>query len=240
MAGQIIIVNGASGAGKSTTCEMMAKRSDDFWLHYGIDYFLARTFPARFGHHGPLAQEGYYSHPVDPDDPDGPLRWSFGERGWQAICTFHEWVAAASRQGCNIMADHLMMTDPPVLQDCIWRLDGLPVLFVSLKPPFGVLADRIASRTIGMKAPAAQIFGDNGIRRTVEKLHRLDAWFYDVVHASHCCDLEVDTAAHSPEEVCELIERRLAEGPGEAFDTLRERYSRPLSPIGPKKGTNGY
>jgi chloramphenicol 3-O-phosphotransferase len=229
LAGQIIIVNGASGAGKSTTCELLARRADDFWLHYGIDYFLARTFPAVFGHHGPRAREGYYSHPVEPDEPDGALRWSFGEKGWRAICTFHEWVAAASRQGCNIMADHLMMTDPPVLQDCIWRLEGLPVLFVSLKPPFEVLADRIASRTIGMKAPAAQIFGDSGIQRTVEKLHRLDAWFYEAVHASGCSDLEIDTAAHGPEDVCKLIERRLAEGPGDAFSRLREHYARPAA-----------
>jgi chloramphenicol 3-O-phosphotransferase len=224
LAGQIIIVSGTSGAGKSTTCELLAARSDDFWLLYGIDHFLSRTFPARFGHHGSRAREGYYSHPVDPGDPDGTLRWSFGEKGWRAIRAFHEWVAAASREGCNIVVDHLMMTDPPVLQDCIWRLEGLPVLFVSLKPPSAVLSERIAGRTIGAKAPAAQIFGDNGIRRTAEMLNRLSPWFCEVVYANDCSDLEIDTAEHHPGEVCDLIERRLAEGPGVAFSRLRERW----------------
>ena len=41
----------------------------------------------------------------------------------------------SARNGCNIILDHLMMVDPPILQDCIWRLEGLPVLFVSLRPP---------------------------------------------------------------------------------------------------------
>ena len=76
--GQIVIVNGTSGSGKSTTCELLAKQSSDFWLLYGIDHFLAGTLPAQFGHHGPRCREGIYAHPVDEQNPNGPLRWSLG------------------------------------------------------------------------------------------------------------------------------------------------------------------
>jgi chloramphenicol 3-O-phosphotransferase len=117
--GQIIIVSGTSGSGKSTTCELFAQRSEDFWLLYGIDSFMAATFPAKFSHHGPRAGEGVYAHLADELRPDGPLRWSFADNGERAFRTLHEWVAAASRQGCNIIVDHLMMVDPPVLQDAI-------------------------------------------------------------------------------------------------------------------------
>ena len=230
MAGQIIIVSGTSGSGKSTTCELLAKRSDEFYLLFGIDHFMAGTFPAKFGHHGPRAREGVYAHPVDPADPDGPLRWSFGDKGRQAFQTFHEWIAAASRQGCNIVIDHLMMTDPAVLQDCIWRLQGLPVLFVSLKPPFEVLMERVASRKMDKKLPA-DLLGDDPAARAVERLSRLRPWFYEAVYANDCYDLEIDTLEHSPDQVCALIEQRLAAGPGEAFDTLRARYPTP-SPTG--------
>jgi len=108
--GQIVIVNGTSGSGKSTTCEMFARDSDDYWMLYGIDHFLAGTLPAKFGHHGPRAAEGIQAVPVDPADPDGPLKWQFGEHGTRAFSVLHEWLAAASRGGCNIAFDHLLMT----------------------------------------------------------------------------------------------------------------------------------
>jgi hypothetical protein len=44
------------------------------------------------------------------------------------------------------------------------------------------------------------------------------------VYANDCYDLEIDTLKHSEEEVCQLIEQRLARGPGTAFDLLRARF----------------
>lgn len=225
MPGQIIIVSGTSGSGKSTTCELFAKRSEDFWLLYGIDHFMAGTFPAKFGHHGPRCHEGVYAHPIDEADPEGPLRWSFGENGRRAFAAFHEWVASASREGCNIIVDHLTMLDPPLLQDCVARLQGLPVLFVSLKPPFEVLMERVANRQMDKKLPTAELGADDPVRRILERLTRLRPWFYDAVYANDCYDLQIDTEAHDPEAVCDMIQRRLAEGPGTAFDQLRQRFA---------------
>jgi chloramphenicol 3-O-phosphotransferase len=228
LAGQIIVVSGASGSGKSTACELFLKRSNDFWLLHGIDHFVSGTFPAMFGHHGPRSREGIYAHPLDEHNPDGPLRWSFGEKGAQAFRVLHEWVAAASREGCNIIVDHLMMIDPPVLQDCIWRMQDLPVLFVSLKPPFDVLMERIANRKMDKKMPT-DILGEDTVKRVLDRLDRLRPWFYQAVYANDCYDLEIDTVKHSPEEVCSLIEQRLAQGPGTAFEKLRTRYPNTIS-----------
>jgi chloramphenicol 3-O-phosphotransferase len=225
--GQIIIVNGTSGSGKSTTCELLAKSSDQFWLLYGIDHFLAGTLPAKFGHHGPRAREGIYAHPVDAKSPDGPLRWSLGPHGERAFATLHEWVASASRQGCNIILDHLMMIDPPVLQDAIWRLAGLPVLLVTLKPPFAVLEQRLAQRVYDKKLPT-DILGKDTVRIITDRLNRLRPWFYEAVYANDCSDLEIDTDKHGPEEVRQMITQRLAEGPGTAFESLRARFPRPV------------
>lgn len=221
--GQIIIVNGTSGSGKSTTCEHFAKRSEEFWLLYGIDHFLAGTFPAKFGHHGPRSAEGIYAHLCDEADPAGALRWSFGENGERAFRTLHEWVASASRQGCNIIFDHLMMTDPPVLQDLVWRLEGLPALLVTLKPPFEVLEQRVAERQMDKKIPT-DILGEDASRKIVDRLTRLRPWFYETVYANDISDLEIDTSVHGPEDVCAMIEARLAQGPGTAFARLREKW----------------
>lgn len=224
MLGQIIIVNGTSGSGKSTACELFAKQAEDFWLLYGIDHFLAKTLPSQFGHHGARSWEGIHAEPLDPNDPDGPLRWRLGRNGMKAFHVLHEWAASASRQGCNIILDHLLMTDPPVLQDCIERLRGLPVLLVTLKPPFEVLQQRIATRSMNASSEAPK-HSPEQLQIIRDRLHRLRPWFYDSVYANDLSDLEIDTVAHSPEQVCAMINARLAEGPGTAFERLRQRYS---------------
>ena len=227
MPGQIIIVSGTSGSGKSTTCELFARRSNDFWLLYGIDHFLSATFPAKFGHHGPRSREGFCAQPLDETDPEGPQRWRFGEWGFKAFHTLHEWAAAASREGCNIILDHIMLVDPPVLQDCIWRLQGLPVLFVCLKPPYEVLMERVATRKMDKKMPTAELGKDDPAKKIIERLDRLRPWFYEAAYANDCYDLEVDTQRHGPDAVCDLIDKRLAAGPGTAFEQLRARYPKP-------------
>jgi chloramphenicol 3-O-phosphotransferase len=221
--GQIIIVTGTSGSGKSTACELFARQSDDFWLLYGIDHFLAGTLPAKFGHHGPRCREGIYAHPIDEASPDGPLRWSFGPKGEAAFRTLHGWVAAASREGCNIVLDHLAMSDPPVLQDLVWQLEGLPVLFVCLKPPFEVLEQRVANRTMDKPMPV-DLLGADAVKKIIDRLDRLRPWFYETVYANDIYDLEIDTEAHGPEEVVAMIAARLAQGPGTAFAALREKW----------------
>jgi chloramphenicol 3-O-phosphotransferase len=225
MHGQIIIITGTSGSGKSTACELFAKQSDDFWLLYGIDHFLSATLPAKFGHHGPRSGEGIYAHPLDEAAPDSPLRWSFGPKGEAAFRTLHAWVAAASKQGCNIILDHLAMSDPPVLQDLAWQLEGLPVLFVCLKPPFEVLEARVASRTMDKPMPV-DILGADVMQKIIDRLARLRPWFYETVYANDIYDLEIDTHAHGPEEVVAMISARLAQGQGTAFDALREKWPR--------------
>jgi chloramphenicol 3-O-phosphotransferase len=225
MAGQIIIVSGTSGSGKSTTCQLFVQRADEFWLLYGIDQFMATTFPSKFGHHGPRCGEGVAACPVDETDTEGPLRWRFGELGSRAFSVLHEWIASASHEGCNIIIDHLMMTDPPVLQDCVQRLKGLPVLYVILKPPYEVLMERVASRQMGSKMQTPQIADGDREKIIRDRLQRLRPWFYQSVYANQICDLQIDTVAQSPEAVCQLIEKRLAEGPGTAFEQLQHTYS---------------
>ena len=226
MPGQIVIINGTSGSGKSTAAELFQKRSDDYWLLYGIDHFLAGTQPAQYGHHGPKSREGIHAEPVDPAKSDGPLRWTMGPKGVQAFATLHEWIASASRQGCNIIFDHLLMTDTPVLADCAWRLEGLPVLLVTLKPPLDVLEKRVAERQMDKKLPI-DLLGEDAVKKIVDRLARLRPWFTEVVYANDIADLTIDTAAHGPDAVCAMIEARLAEGPGTAFEQLRAKYPRP-------------
>jgi chloramphenicol 3-O-phosphotransferase len=223
--GQIIILNGTSGSGKSSTAQLFAQRSENFWLLYGIDHFLANTYPAKFGHHGPRAREGIYAHPLYPDNPDGGLRWSFGDYGVKAFGLMHDWIVAASRAGCNIVFDHLLMTDPPVIQDLAWKLEGLSALLVTLRPPFEVLERRVAERAMDKKLPV-EILGEDAARIVIDRLTRLRPFYHDEIYRNEICDIEIDSDAHSLEAVAAMIEARLADGPGTAFERLREKFPR--------------
>lgn len=223
--GTVLVVNGTSGSGKSTTCEMLAERSSDFWLLHGIDHFISGTFPSKFGHHGPRGEEGFQAVPRDAERSRGGLKWEFGPAGMRAMATFHEWAASSARQGCNIAIDHLLMTDPPLLQDLAWRLEGLPTLLVTLRPPLDVLEQRVASRTMTKRMPPE--LGENAGRKIVDRLNRLRPWFYEAVYANDISDLTIDTSVHSPEEVEAIVGARLREGPGTAFEELRQRWPKP-------------
>lgn len=218
--GQIVVVNGTSGSGKSTTCELFQKRQDDYWLLYGIDHFTAGTLPAKYGHHGPLSAQGISAVPVDAANPDGPLRWQFAPNAMNAFAVFHEWIASVSRQGLNVVFDHLLLSDPPILQDLVRRTEGLPVLLVTLKPPFDVLERRVAERQMDKKIPT-DILGEDAARKIVDRLTRLRPWFYEEVYRNSATDLLIDTQAFGPQEVCEKVEERLSKGPGTAFKRLR-------------------
>ncbi len=221
--GQIVVVNGTSGSGKSTTCELFQKRQDGYWLLYGIDHFTAGTLPAKYGHHGPLAAEGISAVPVDPSNPDGPLRWQFAPHAMNAFAVLHEWMAAVSRQGLNVIFDHLLMSDPPVLQDLVRRTAGLPVLLVTLKPPFEVLERRVAERRMDKKIPT-ELLGEDAAHKIIDRLTRLRPWFYEEVYRNQVADLLLDTQDLAPEQVCDAIEARLRQGPATAFDRLRQNF----------------
>lgn len=217
--GQIVVINGTSGSGKSSTAETFVQRQDDFWLLYGIDHFLAGTMPGKYGHHGPLAEQGIQAVPRDPADPDGPLQWRFGPKGHAAFATFHDWVAAASRNGTNIVIDHILMAEPPTLQDIAHRLDGLPALLVTLKPPYEVLEQRVAQREMTKKLPT-------DVSKIIDRLNRLRNWFYEAVYDNEIADLTIDTSVHGLEEVADMIAARLKQGPGTAFAEVRKKYPR--------------
>ena len=227
MPGQIIIVGGTSAAGKTTTVATFAKRAQDPYLMFGIDNLLGSMFPGKFSMFGERTREGMYHFHEDRDDPESPFRCGFGDFGWGAIQAFHEMIAAASRAGQNLVVDHLMFLDPPFLQDCIWRLKGLPVLLVALKPPYDVLMQRLATRDVHMPDTMEEVAKSEAqsaalvIANTMQKL---TPWFYEASYENDIHDLVIDTTRFGPDEVCEQIEQRLAQGPGSAFERLRARH----------------
>ncbi len=219
MTGQIVLISGTSGSGKTTTCAEWARRAEEPWLTFGMDLLVGTLFPAKYTMFGAKKDEGYYPN-------------AYGPMCMKALAAMHAMIAAAARTGQNMVVDHLMFVDPPVLQDCIWRMADVPVLFVNLKPSRDVLEHRITTRKIdSIPAPIQEAMAAAGpeiIAALGEQLAAVSPWFYEHAYANEIYDLELDSSAMSPEKVCEQIEARLAAGPGTAFEALRGIYPQPV------------
>jgi chloramphenicol 3-O-phosphotransferase len=218
MKGQIVLITGTSGSGKTTTCATFARRAAELYLMFGVDLLVGTLFPAKYTMFGEKRSEGY-----------SPTQ--YGPMCMRAHQAMHGMVAAASRAGQNMIVDHLLLIDPPVLQDCIWRMADVPVLLVCLKPSRDVLEKRVRHRQIDFIPPpikeAMATAGSDVLEKMGEELAGATPWLYEHTYANDCYDLELDSSAMTPEQVCERIEQRLRQGPGTAFATLRKRYPRP-------------
>jgi chloramphenicol 3-O-phosphotransferase len=219
MKGQIVLINGTSGSGKTTSCATFARRAAEPYLMFGMDLLVGTLVPARYTMFGSMKQEGY--QPT-----------AYGPVCMKALSAMHAMVAAASHSGQNMVVDHLMFLDPPVLQDAIWRMADVPVLFVNLKPTREVLEQRVKHRVITVipepiqEAMAAA--GPDILKALGDELSAATPWFYEHAYANDIYDLELDSSAMTPDEVCEHIEARLRAGPGTAFARLRERHAKPF------------
>jgi len=226
MNGQIIVVTGTSGAGKTTTCSTFARRSDDLYLMFGMDLLSSTFVTGKFTMFGARKEDHLFFREVDPGDPETLYRMDFGPLGWRALTAMHEMIAAASRAGQPVLVDHITLLEPPILQDLIWRLEGLPVLFVGLRPPEDALARRLATRSFDLPPAIREVLGEDGAAAIARDMQRATPWLYRNACAADCFDLEVDTTSADPDSVCAMIEDRLKQGHGTAFEQLRGIFTK--------------
>ncbi len=220
MPGQLIIVTGATGAGKTTTCSTLIDEAEDLWVHFGADLVLGKTLSRKFVDGGARSDEGVHMAPDDPANPEGPAHLALGRYGAGLFSAMHEMAAAAVRCGQNVVMDHVTTLDPPLLQDCVARLRGLPVLFVALKPAEHLLAGRIDARLAGI----IESMGPEHGRRANEGTKRVSRYMFRQIFSHHHFDLVIDNSDLSPSATVAAIFDRLQQGPGTAFEELALRF----------------
>lgn len=226
--GTVVIVTGTTGSGKSTTCREFIATADDLWMHFGIDTFLGVMTPRQYVDGGPKCEQGVHMVPDDPSQPEGPCHLALGHLGLAMIRTYHQMLATASRAGQNIVADHVTLLDPPLLQECVLALEGHPVLFVALRPPQDLLMSRIEARlpeVIQVLGPELGKSNNDGTKRASQSIA-------DQIFGHDCFDLVLDSAALSPAQIANAIHERLTQGPGEAFPALLRNSTCPAATAG--------
>ncbi len=195
--GQIVIVNGAPRSGKSSIAAAVQESASGVWMNLGVDHFMQMT-PARY-------QPGIGLRPGG-ERPDLEPLVVLLYRAMYASIAHH------SRLGLNVVVDvghHDAYSVPRgILPACARQLEGLPVLFVGVRCPLGVIVNRRRATWPGAEAE------DGAVPRPVR------LW-QEAVHVPGIYDLEVDTSLLSPRACAEAIQLRLLNGPpAEAFQRL--------------------
>ncbi len=186
--GTIIILNGTSSSGKTSIVRALQELLEEPFLDAGIDRFIW-TLPRR-----------YLNRPMW-DEVLG-LATEAGPVGQRLISGMHQSIAALSRAGNNVVADHVLV-ERRWLAECTSLFSDLPSLFVGVRCPLDVLEQREAARQ------------DRTLGQARAQFH--------LVHAHGIYDLEVDTSKSDAEACALQIKRRFEEGsPPEAFKRLRQ------------------
>jgi chloramphenicol 3-O phosphotransferase len=185
--GQIVVLNGAPRAGKSSTAVAIQETFDGVWMHFGVDAVKEQMTPARY-------QPGIGLRPGEADHPVAPLVPVF-------YTALYDAIAAFSRDGLNVVAD-TGHHDEATLVECARRLYGLPAFFVGVRCPLEVVLERRLAT-----------WGPHSAGPAGGEVPRPILLWQELVHVPGIYDLEVDTSVLSPEECAEAIRHRLDEPP---------------------------
>jgi len=142
VAGQIVVLNGAPRAGKSSIVAVIQDSFDGLWVNLGVDLFMRAT-PDRY-------QPGIGLRP-------GGERTDLEAAIAALYSSLYDAIAAHSRNGVNVVVDvghHDAYSKPlGVLTDAARRLDGLPVLFVGVRCPMEVIMQRRGQEGLPVPTP---------------------------------------------------------------------------------------
>jgi chloramphenicol 3-O phosphotransferase len=203
--GQIVILNGAPRAGKSSIVSVFQSMTGVPWMNLGVDVFSRYVTP-------PLYQPGMGLRPGDE-------RPEIQELIPVLFAAVYDSIAAHSRQGLNVICDiehHDAYAKPlHVLRDCAKRVRDLPALLVGVRCPLDVILQRRDTTWPGwrdglpiLETPSGSI--PEPALRWQEEVHRPGIY-----------DIEVDTSQLSPEDCATAILSRAGTAPT-AFARLAE------------------
>lgn len=171
--GNIILLIGASSAGKSTLTQTIQDTANTPYLKVGIDTVLLYYLHLRYlsgvpeyegddswktPNFNPTIDHQLGSSWVAPgpngNNPYEHLRYRVGPVARLAYSTMYATMAEMSRQGFNVVSDHCFHFDN-AYQEAKHRLKGLPVKYIALQPSLETINQREqqrGDRMIGMGA----------------------------------------------------------------------------------------
>ena len=220
--GNVVLLNGTSSAGKSSIARALQAIMERPYVHTGIDHFLSRV-PAKFtaiaaepapatAEHFLLVYRGGTGRTVAEREGGETVYGGgvlaevhIGPGGLALLAGMYRGIAALAAAGIDVVVAVVIHARRGLKAAVDARADPR-VLFVGLHLPRAVAERRERDR------------GDRGPGGA--------AAFYDRVHAHTVYDLELDTAAATPQECAMQIKLALQrDRPRPAFRTLAQQLA---------------
>jgi chloramphenicol 3-O phosphotransferase len=146
--GLVLVLDGPSSVGKSTTLEALQRRwpveQSGPLVTAGLDAARASLGPASAGQ----ASGGRWAELLDRVEPSvagRPPRFRYGPLGRELVSGMHRAAAAWARSGLDVGMDHCIV-DTAMLADLRRACDGVPLLVIGMTCDPVVLDDREADR----------------------------------------------------------------------------------------------
>lgn len=205
--GRVIVLNGASSAGKSTIARELQRLLPKPHLFAGIDSFTPMLRPE-----GHMAMDWSKRTNENSGGAQAPLRWvfpeepaqhvkiEFGEAGHRLVRGMHGALAALALAGNDVIFEHVLLY-PEWRDDLVEALDGIEAYLVAIQCHVDVIEERERTR------------GDRIVGQA--------RGHYETVHAGVKYDVEVDASTGTPRAAAQRIAERLASQPPRAFDEMR-------------------
>ncbi len=201
----VILINGCSGAGKTSIARALQAQFSTPYVVLGIDAFVFNLLPPQcLG-----SPEGLSFL----RQPDGRVPLRFGPGGVAMQNAYHRTVAAMVGCGLHVIVDEVIVDDA-FLADWLNVLGGVDVFFVGVRCDLEDLRRREAARPDRTR----------GHMQT----------HFDIVHAHGDYDVEVDTTASPTWRCADAIIAALETRDGvSAFERLRAQRPPATSRIAP-------
>jgi chloramphenicol 3-O phosphotransferase len=149
--GKIILLNGASSAGKSTLCRALQAQLEQPFLQFSLDFFMfqSEVLPKR-------------------RDSSGAFSWAVMRP--KLFEGYFNCLSALARSGNNLVLDYIV-EEKPQLERLVTLLEGLDVFFVGVHCPLPELERRERER-------GDRRIGD--ARRDLETVHTFSGYDFEV------------------------------------------------------------